>query len=131
MLLLEISMGGRKDDLQPNDCCSSNVPNKLEKIKAALEVAFLPVVCDVFDESHLHSRGVETHYKVVLVSDSFVNVNRVKRHQLVYAALGDIMQQIHALSIYAYSMAEWYEGESEKSHDSPSCHGGSKHDLML
>ncbi len=99
------------------------------RINAALVAAFSPMVCDVQDESHLHSRGTQTHYKVVLVSDSFLNVSRVKRHQLVYAALGDIMKQIHALSIYAYSVEEWLESESEKSHESPLCHGGSKHDV--
>lgn len=100
-------------------------------INAALVAAFSPMVCDVQDESHLHSRGTQTHYKVVLVSDSFFNVSRVKRHQLVYAALGDIMKQIHALSIYAYSVEEWLESESEKSHESPQCRGGSKHDVDL
>lgn len=100
-------------------------------INAALVAAFSPMVCDVQDESHLHSRGTQTHYKVVLVSDSFLNVSRVKRHQLVYAALGDIMKQIHALSIYAYSVEEWLQSESEKNHESPPCRGGSKHDVDL
>lgn len=102
--------------------------NKLETIKTALVAAFSPLMCDVQDESHLHSRGNQSHYKVVLVSDLFAGVSRVKRHQLVYAALGDIMQQIHALAIHAYSVYEWQQGESARSHESPVCGGGSKHD---
>jgi stress-induced morphogen len=37
------------------------------------------------DESHMHSRGLETHYKAVIVSEQFTGLNAVKRHQKVYA----------------------------------------------
>ena len=38
---------------------------------------------DVQDESHLHSRGLETHFKAVVVSPLFDGLNAVKRHQRV------------------------------------------------
>lgn len=37
----------------------------------------------------MHSRGLETHYKVVVVSP-FAGLNAVKRHQRVYAAVGEL-----------------------------------------
>ena len=38
---------------------------------------------EVFNESHMHSRGQESHYKAVLVSVQFAGLNSVKRHQKV------------------------------------------------
>jgi acid stress-induced BolA-like protein IbaG/YrbA len=42
------------------------------------------------------------------VSQAFHGLNRVRRHQLVYAALGDRMrEEIHALSMKTLTPAEW------------------------
>eukprot|EP01132_Coremiostelium_polycephalum_P019568 gene19568-23267_t len=46
----------------------------------------------------MHSRGLQTHFKAVLVSQQFEGLNRVKRHQKVYATLGDLMSEFHALA---------------------------------
>ena len=62
---------------------------------------------EVFNESHMHSRGQESHYKAVLVSEQFAGLNSVKRHQKVYATMGDLMGQIHALAIHTYTPEEW------------------------
>ncbi|GGJ89705.1 BolA family protein [Pseudomonas matsuisoli] len=90
---------------------------------AALE----PLHLEVLDESHMHSRGQETHYKAVIVSPAFDGLNRVKRHQKVYATLGDLMTQFHALALHTYTAAEW--ADQGVAPDSPTCRGGSKHDL--
>ena len=37
------------------------------------------------------SRGLETHYKAVVVSEQFAGLNAVKRHQKTYACLGELM----------------------------------------
>jgi len=43
-----------------------------------------------------------------IVFDGFAGLNAVKRHQLVYKALGAHMgQAIHALSIQTYTGEEW------------------------
>ena len=97
-----------------------------DSINAALVAAFSPFVCEVINESHMHSKGSETHYKVVVVSDVFDSLGRVKRHQEVYTALGSIMEKIHALAIHVYTAKEWSEIESV--HESPLCSGGSKFD---
>lgn len=95
-----------------------------EKLQQALE-ALQPQYLDVLDESHMHSRGQETHYKAVVVSDLFAGLNAVKRHQKVYASLGELMPQLHALALHTYTQQEWVEQGGAP--DSPTCKGGSKH----
>lgn len=81
---------------------------------------------EVQDESHLHSRGLETHFKAVVVSSQFAGLNAVKRHQHVYAVLGELMGQLHALALHTYTADEWAgQGMAPAS---PTCRGGSKHD---
>ena len=44
------------------------------------------------------------------MSEAFAGLTRVKRHQLVYAALGDRMrEEVHALSMHTLTPAEWAE----------------------
>ncbi len=98
--------------------------SKLESIEQALQSALQPQHLQVLDESHMHSRGQETHYKAVIVSEHFAGLNAVKRHQRAYAAMGELMQQIHALALHTYTPEEWAEQGSAP--DSPTCRGGSK-----
>lgn len=49
-----------------------------------------------------------THFETVVVSDSFAGKRPLARHQLVYRCLGALMgNEIHALSIRAYTEVEW------------------------
>ena len=58
--------------------------------------------------THLEVRGDGAHFEAVIVSPAFEGLNRVRRHQLVYSALGDRMrEEIHALSMRTLSPAEW------------------------
>ncbi|MCY1289632.1 DNA-binding transcriptional regulator BolA [compost metagenome] len=94
-----------------------------ERIQAAL-AALAPEHLEVLDESHMHSRGLETHFKAVVVSPQFAGLNAVKRHQKVYATLGELMGQFHALALHTYTPEEWaVQGAAP---DSPTCRGGSK-----
>lgn len=44
--------------------------------------------------------GDGQHFQALIVSGAFAGKNRVQRHQLVYAALGERMrEEIHALSM--------------------------------
>ena len=96
-----------------------------ERIRQALS-ALAPEHLSVDDESHMHSRGLETHYKAVIVSEAFAGLRLVQRHQRVYAALGGLMGQFHALALHTYTPEEWaVQGTAP---DSPRCLGGSKHD---
>ena len=85
-----------------------------------------PEHLEVLDESHMHSRGQETHYKAVIVSPLFAGLNAVRRHQRVYATLGELMQRFHALALHTFTPEEW--AAQGVAPDSPTCLGGSKHD---
>ena len=57
---------------------------------------------------HIDVDGDGRHFFATLVSAEFEGTSRVKRHQRVYAALGDRMrEQIHALSMKTLTPAEW------------------------
>ncbi|HSQ70152.1 MAG TPA: BolA/IbaG family iron-sulfur metabolism protein [Steroidobacteraceae bacterium] len=54
----------------------------------------------------------DTHFEAVVVSSQFEGKRSLQRHQLVYAALGARMgREIHALSMAAYTPAEWREAQ--------------------
>ena len=61
------------------------------QISEALERRSSPARCGVENESHKHNvpPNSETHFKVTLVSDAFESQRSVRRHQAVYAVLGD------------------------------------------
>ena len=92
-----------------------------QRIESALG-ALQPEHLSVLDESHMHSRGLQTHFKAVVVSEQFTGLNRVKRHQKVYAALGDLMGEFHALALHTYTPEEWAEIGTAPA--SPTCAGG-------
>ena len=68
-----------------------------EAIRGAIECA------------HLDVRGDDgVHFEALIVSPAFAGLARVRRHQLVYAALGDRMrEEIHALSMKTFTPQEW------------------------
>ncbi len=98
---------------------------KLERIRVAL-AALSPSHLEVLDESHMHSRGLETHYKAVVASSAFEGLSAVRRHQAVYAAMGPLMAELHALALHTYTPDEWTALGAAPA--SPRCMGGSRHD---
>jgi len=57
---------------------------------------------------HLEVEGDGRHFFATIVSAAFEGLPRVRRHQRVYAALGDRMrEQIHALSMKTLTPAEY------------------------
>ena len=61
------------------------------------------------DCTHVEVRGDDgVHFEAVIVSPAFAGLARVRRHQQVYAALGERMhEEIHALSMQTLSPEEW------------------------
>ncbi|MCX7177657.1 MAG: BolA family transcriptional regulator, partial [Proteobacteria bacterium] len=56
---------------------------------------------------HAGAAGGGGHYRLTIVSAMFAGLNTLKRHRLVHAALGTLMQhEIHALSITALTPEE-------------------------
>jgi acid stress-induced BolA-like protein IbaG/YrbA len=53
------------------------------------------------------------HWQAIVVSRAFEGLSRVRRHQLVYAALGDRMrEEIHALSMSTLTPDEQAAGKA-------------------
>ena len=74
--------------------------------------ALQPERVEVTDDSHRHAghagaadgRG---HFTVLVVSKRFAGLSTLRRHRLVYDAVGDMMTtDIHALSIHALAPGE-------------------------
>ena len=99
-----------------------------QTIEQKLTSSLTPSHLEVVNESHMHSvpPNSETHFKVVAVSEQFVGVRKVARHQAVYAALqAELAWPVHALALHTYTPEEWQE-RAAQSPDSPDCLGGSK-----
>ncbi|MBU0602370.1 MAG: BolA/IbaG family iron-sulfur metabolism protein [Gammaproteobacteria bacterium] len=59
------------------------------------------------DCQHCQVAGDGQHFEAIIVSEAFEGLSRVRRHQLVYGALGDRMrEEIHALSMKTLTPAE-------------------------
>ncbi|MCC7041273.1 MAG: BolA family transcriptional regulator [Burkholderiales bacterium] len=58
--------------------------------------------------THVEVRGDGAHFEAIIVSGAFAGLSPIKRHQLVYAALGDRMRaEIHALSMQTLTPEQW------------------------
>ena len=53
-------------------------------------------------------QGDGDHFEATVVSDAFEGKSSVQQHQMVYAALGDLMQgAVHALSFRTFTPEQW------------------------
>lgn len=95
-----------------------SLQNQIEnKLQQNLRIEWMALEND----SHLHSGDApESHFKLTLVSQDFVGLNKVKRHQAVYRILENEMPLFHALALHTFDPLEW-QGETPTS--SP-CRGG-------
>ena len=94
------------------------------QIEQKLAEVFTPSFLEVLNESHGRKED-ESHFKVVIVSDSFAEQRLIARHRAVNAALCDADGQLpfHSLSIAAAKTpAEW--DANSKVRESPKCAGG-------
>ena len=76
------------------------------QIKEKLTREFSPLSLTIKDESHLHKGhsgykpGGNSHFSIIIVSESFCGLNRIKRHQMVYSCLAaGLREGIHALRL--------------------------------
>ncbi len=96
-----------------------------QQIEFKLAQAFANAQIMVINESRNHSvpENSETHFKVTVVSDEFVGMRQVPRHQKIYQLLAEeLAGPVHALALHTYTQAQW-QGSAP---DSPACLGGSK-----
>ncbi|NRB71572.1 MAG: BolA family transcriptional regulator [Xanthomonadales bacterium] len=83
------------------------------EIERRLRDVFQPESLQVEDESHLHAghagaRDGRGHFRVSIISEAFEGLSLIRRHRLVYEAMGSLMEtDIHALSIEAIASSEF------------------------
>lgn len=83
--------------------------HRIDQIRRRLEAEFAPDTLEIYDESHLHvghagARSGKGHFRVRIVSRQFSGLPLRRRHQMVYEALGQLMEtDIHALRLVADS----------------------------
>jgi BolA protein len=78
-----------------------------------LNSSLSPTQIELTDDSEAHrghggyNPAGESHFSLRIESAAFTGKSRVERQRLVYAALGDLMQErVHALSIKALAPGE-------------------------
>jgi BolA family transcriptional regulator, general stress-responsive regulator len=87
-----------------------------EQIRQKLTSDLNPQLLEIIDNSAAHAghaglRKGGGHYYLTIVSDSFEGKSLVQRHQLIYAALAEMMkEEIHALGINALTPSEHSKG---------------------
>jgi BolA family transcriptional regulator, general stress-responsive regulator len=84
---------------------------RLEKIRQVLTARLAPVELVIQDDSAAHAGHAGAreggHFSVLVVSEQFAGRTRLQRHQLVYAAVAELMRtDIHALRIQARTPQE-------------------------
>lgn len=75
-------------------------------------------------DRHRVPSGSESHFKVVLVAESFEGVGLPARHCMINQLLAEELSGgVHALIIHAYMCDEW-TAKPDKAPQSPPCLGG-------
>lgn len=85
----------------------------LEGVEVKLRTTYSPTHLVVKDQSALHQGHLEdgpdgeSHIHITLVSEQFVDMNRVERHQHVHRTLKDEIGQLHAIQLSLATPDEW------------------------
>lgn len=87
--------------------------DRVEMIRERIHLSLQPEHVDIEDDSAAHAghAGAQSgggHFNAIIVSPLFQDKSMIKRHRMVYKAMGDAMQtDIHALSIKAFTPEEY------------------------
>lgn len=76
-----------------------------DALKAKLTAAFSPVYVDALDESG----GCGAKFQVIVASAAFEGVPLLQRHRQVNEAIADEIKSIHAITIKAWTPAQFEE----------------------
>lgn len=83
-----------------------NMGKTADRLKTKLEEAFAPTRLEIHDDSDKHKghsgarEGGESHFSVLIVSETFEGLNRVARQRRVNAVLAEeLAGPVHALSL--------------------------------
>ena len=99
--------------------------NRKERIIELLTKSLSPVLLEVNDFSHQHSKGAETHFDVFIVSPMFEGKRQVLRHRMVYQSVqSETDSGLHALQLQTLTPTEHQTTTTTKL-TPPKCQGGS------
>lgn len=104
--------------------------SRSQRISVLINEYFKPAFLKVEDESYQHhvSENAQTHFKLILVSELFIDKTRIARHRMVNEQLkAEFDTGLHALSLHLFTPKEWEEQEGETAL-SPKCRGGLHHE---
>lgn len=94
-------------------------------LETRLHEVFNPTHLQVLNESHMHSRGADTHFKLIVISSHFEGLKLIQRHRAVNEALNQAWSTgVHSLTITAKTPEEW--NSNSEVQKSPGCRGGDK-----
>jgi acid stress-induced BolA-like protein IbaG/YrbA len=66
------------------------------------------IIEDGIPAAQVAVQGDGDHFEATIVSEAFTGKSMVQQHQMVYAALGELMQgPVHALSFRTFTPQEW------------------------
>ena len=93
------------------------------KVKSAVQLSHFELI----NESHMHSGpALNSHFKLIAVSDDYSSISTVKRHQSIYKLLkSELEGEVHALALHLYDNEEWQK-KASGAPNSPNCQGASK-----
>lgn len=92
-----------------------------DTIRKKIEQELSPLHLDIVDESHKHQKGLESHFKILIVSEKFRGQNRLDRQRLVNNILKEELSEIiHALTQKTLTPEEW-KASSPPNFESPNC----------
>ena len=83
------------------------------EIKKTLEQGLDIHLLQIEDQGHLHqghkpAKEGKLHLKMLVVSDEFLDLNQIERHQKVYFILTEFLaDKLHALSLETYTVTEY------------------------
>ena len=87
--------------------------NEIEcKIKNLISEKLLIFKIEIIDDSHKHVNHKKDtsggHFRLFIVSNNFKGLNLIKRHQLIYEILKNMIKiEIHALSMKLLDIEEY------------------------
>lgn len=88
----------------------NTVPEKMAQLLAPLHLHHFE--CEDQSALHAHHQGAKQggHFSLILVSDSFAQLNRLERHRCVHQLLEPLLlnKEIHALTLLTKTPAEYH-----------------------
>jgi BolA protein len=109
---------------------STNQNGKIQlSLQEKLKAVFLPTHLEVINESASHHRNPEgeSHFKLVIVSESFQGKSRVERQRMVQDLFDEERAEgLHALTMTTLTKQEWEAQKIKPRVASPTCLGGDR-----